>query len=157
MRIALIGDIHAYQLGVAPWRLLNRRLVGQVNLWMNRRKHFDMSLLPHVVERVQTVEPHWLMMSGDLTTTSLKAEFNYVADNINDLPISGSHCSATGEPAKGGLISESERRNQLYINYSLARIEILNSNPSGSRFARKVAANVEPKLASDKQQSADDF
>ena len=86
MRIALIGDIHAYQLGVAPWRLLNRRIVGQMNLWVSRRKHFDMTLLPHVVERVQTVEPHWLMMSGDLTTTSLKSEFNFVAKNLNDLP-----------------------------------------------------------------------
>lgn len=86
MRMALIGDIHAYKLGVAPWRLLNRRIVGQINLWAVRRKQFDMSLLPHVVQRIEAVDPHWLMMSGDLTTTSLKAEFNFVADNINRLP-----------------------------------------------------------------------
>ena len=86
MRMALLGDIHAFQLFVKPWQLLNRRIVGQTNLWLHRRHHFDLSLLPHVVSRIGLLEPDWLVMSGDLTTTALKSEFEAVAVELETLP-----------------------------------------------------------------------
>ncbi len=96
MRFALLGDIHAYQLLVKPWQLLNRRVIGQMNLWLNRRHHFDMSLLPHVVDRIGRIEPDWLLMSGDLTTTSLKREFELVAKALGTLPPQIKLCMVPG-------------------------------------------------------------
>ncbi len=79
MRIALIGDIHSYRLLVPPWRLMGKRLVGQANLWLNRRHKFNTRLLERLVERVGVLEPDLVLMSGDLTTTSLEGEFQDVA------------------------------------------------------------------------------
>ena len=75
MRIVLLGDIHLYRLSVPPWRLLSNRLVGQLNLWLRRRHHFDRSLLPGVIGQVLAIKPDMLLLSGDLTTTAIESEF----------------------------------------------------------------------------------
>ena len=78
MRLVLIGDIHSYRLWVPPWLLLSKRMLGQANLWLNRRHRFDRALLGPLVRHVQTVEPDVLLFSGDLTSTALPGEFDDV-------------------------------------------------------------------------------
>lgn len=85
MRIALIGDIHTYRLAVAPWRLFNKRLLGQVNLWFNRRFRFRRELLPPVWERVTSIDPEMLLFSGDVSTCALQSEFADVSAMIKPL------------------------------------------------------------------------
>ncbi len=51
MRIVLLGDLHTYRLAVWPWELLGKSLAGQMNLWLNRRKRFDRSLIQPTIER----------------------------------------------------------------------------------------------------------
>ncbi|MEX2671803.1 MAG: metallophosphoesterase [Phycisphaeraceae bacterium] len=75
MRFVLIGDMHVYRLYVQPWELLSKRVMGQVNLWTNRRFRFRMSLLGELIERAKTFNPDMLLSSGDFTTTSLLSEF----------------------------------------------------------------------------------
>ena len=75
LRIALIGDIHTYTLTPAPWHLLSKRLLGQLNLWLRRRARFRLSRMDSVVDRVRDILPDALLCAGDLTTTALPAEF----------------------------------------------------------------------------------
>lgn len=75
MRIALIGDIHLFRLKVSPRRLLGKRLLGQGNLWLNRRFRFNHDLLAPLVERVSQLQPDLILCTGDVTTTSLEDEF----------------------------------------------------------------------------------
>lgn len=51
-------------------------------------------------------------------------------DAIDDLPISG---SGGGGAGSGAVLSDNERRVRLHMNYSLARIEILNDCGAGAR------------------------
>lgn len=85
MRLALIGDIHTYRLCVPPWHLVGKRLIGQTNLWLNRRHRFDHSLLEAVIEQTVSIKPDMVLISGDLTTTALEGEFQDVAQMLAPL------------------------------------------------------------------------
>ncbi len=75
MRIVLFGDLHLYQLAVWPWQLLGKRLLGQTNLWLNRRNRFRIDLCDILAEKILSLNPDAILGTGDLTTTSLKDEF----------------------------------------------------------------------------------
>ena len=85
MRIVLLGDLHLFRLWHWPWELFNKRIVGQMNLWMNRRHHFDMARLPGVIEKIESINPDMLLCSGDLTTTAHRAEFRMVTRKLGPL------------------------------------------------------------------------
>ncbi len=82
MRLVLIGDIHAARLRVPPWRLLGKRFLGQLNLWLRRRHRFDLRLLPPVLERAASLNPDLMLLSGDLSTTALRGEFEDVSQSL---------------------------------------------------------------------------
>ena len=85
MRIVLFGDIHFYRLWLAPWHLLSKRVLGQGNLILNRRKTFRHELFASMIDQAIGLEPDMLLLSGDLTTTSLKQEFIDVAAALKPL------------------------------------------------------------------------
>lgn len=85
MRFLLLGDLHFYQLGVWPWQLLSKRLLGQLNLWVNRRRHFDLKLWPELQERLLSTEADVLLGSGDFTTTALLGEFTQARQALQPL------------------------------------------------------------------------
>lgn len=108
MRIVLLGDIHVYALAVWPWEMLNKRLLGQLNLWFNRRKHFDLSRLPGMVERVASLEPDTILYSGDVSTTALPREFERFMqtvacplDAFASFAVPGNHDRYTGGAMRG--------------------------------------------------------
>jgi predicted phosphodiesterase len=80
-----MGDIHVYRLWTWPWHLLSKRVLGQANLWLNRRGKFDLDMLPRVVQRIQQIKPSVFIQAGDLTTTALRSEFQYAADKLDPL------------------------------------------------------------------------
>lgn len=98
MRIVLFGDIHLYRLWLAPWHLASKRVLGQSNLWLNRRKRFNHALLPGLIQQALAVEPDLCLLSGDLTTTALRAEFEDVAlalrpltEQVETIAVPGNH------------------------------------------------------------------
>ena len=75
MKLAIIGDLHLFTLRIHPRRLLSRRVMAQSNLWLNRRHRFNHALLPALREKVASLSPDMLLLSGDVTTSSLESEF----------------------------------------------------------------------------------
>lgn len=98
MRIVLFGDIHLYRAWLAPWHLLSKRVLGQTNLLLNRRKRFRHELLEAMIDKAVALKPDMLLLSGDLTTTSLKREFLDAArvlkpltDSVPTVLVPGNH------------------------------------------------------------------
>ena len=89
MRIGLIGDIHLYDLRVTPRQMLSKRVLGQSNLWLNRRNRFRHALLPSYVRHLGELGLDLLLSSGDLTTSSLPAEFAKVRDALAPIADAG--------------------------------------------------------------------
>lgn len=78
MRLALLGDIHFFELRFAARRLLSKRAMGHANLVLNRRKKFEHERLPALIDHLLEQKPDRLLMSGDVTTSSLEVEFERV-------------------------------------------------------------------------------
>ncbi|MEM9415395.1 MAG: metallophosphoesterase [Planctomycetota bacterium] len=74
-RIALIGDLHLFSLWPMPWHMLSKRVLGQSNLWLNRRKVFRHHRLHELIDKAIDLKPDMVLCSGDLTTTALQSEF----------------------------------------------------------------------------------
>lgn len=111
MRIVLFGDIHLYRLWLAPWQLASKRILGQTNLILNRRKRFRHDLLPGMIEQAIALDPDMLLLSGDVSTTSLKREFNDVAlalkplaDQVPTVLVPGNHDRYTFSAKRTRLI-----------------------------------------------------
>lgn len=98
MRLTVIGDLHDYSLGIWPWELLGKPLAGQTNLWLNRRKRFDRSLIAPTIARAVAERTDLALFSGDLTTTSRPREFRSIAaaiapllDSRDSVIVAGNH------------------------------------------------------------------
>lgn len=85
MRLALIGDIHLFQTQVRPTQLVGKRLLGHANLMLNRRFRFNHRVLAPLIERIAAIQPDAVLLSGDVTTTSLEDEFHDVARYLEPL------------------------------------------------------------------------
>ena len=130
MRIALLGDIHLFRVGVWPWRLLSKRVLGQMNLWMNRRRRFNVDLIDQLVAKVAGENPDVLLCTGDLTTTSLEAEFESVVKRFGPLfakqptyIVPGNHDRYTFGSARGRVL---ERYLGEYVSASWPHHHVLD-------------------------------
>ena len=75
MRIIHVSDIHVWRYDFNPFHLLSKRAVGMAGLVVRRARKFRLERLHEVVERIQGLEFDHLLITGDLTTTALPAEF----------------------------------------------------------------------------------
>jgi 3',5'-cyclic AMP phosphodiesterase CpdA len=85
MRIVVLGDIHLYQLAIWPWDLFSKRVLGQMNLWLFRRRHFHIPGLPSLIDRIDSLGADLLLGTGDLTTTATRGEFRLVTEKLGPL------------------------------------------------------------------------
>ncbi|WP_165064337.1 metallophosphoesterase family protein [Paludisphaera rhizosphaerae] len=74
-RLVHLSDVHVWRFTFNPLRLLGKRAVGMAELLLGRADRFRLERLPEVVSRVQSLRPDHILISGDLTTTALSAEF----------------------------------------------------------------------------------
>ena len=77
VRIVHLSDIHFWRYAFNPLRLLSKRLLGTASLFLGRGRRFRLERVPELVERVQSLDADHLLITGDLTTTALPAEFQH--------------------------------------------------------------------------------
>jgi 3',5'-cyclic AMP phosphodiesterase CpdA len=75
LRLIHISDIHFWQYALNPLQLFSKRLLGMASLLVRRARKFRLERMHEVVERVLSLEPDHILITGDLTTTALPAEF----------------------------------------------------------------------------------
>jgi 3',5'-cyclic AMP phosphodiesterase CpdA len=85
VRIIHLSDIHVWRYVFNPLQLLNKRAVGMVALLAGRARKFRIERLHAVIERVKEQKPDHLVITGDLTTTALRAEFQAAREALADL------------------------------------------------------------------------
>jgi 3',5'-cyclic AMP phosphodiesterase CpdA len=88
LRFLHTSDIHLLDLeGVRPWRYLNKRLTGGVNLAMGRARSHDVRLFDEIVRLVPGLEVDHFVVTGDLTNLSLESEFAFVRAKLETVPV----------------------------------------------------------------------
>lgn len=85
MRIVQLSDIHVWRYAFNPLHLFNKRVVGMTELVTGRARTYRLERLDEVVARVRSLEPDHLLITGDLTTTALPAEFQAARTALAEL------------------------------------------------------------------------
>ncbi len=80
-----LSDVHVWRYSYNPLHLFNKRVLGTASLLAGRARKFRLERLESVVERVKSLAADHILISGDLTTTALKAEFQDARKALADL------------------------------------------------------------------------
>ncbi len=110
-RIAHLSDVHVWKWTFNPFRLLNKRAVGMASLLTGRARRFRLERLGALVEKVESIRPDHVLITGDLTTTSLPEEFDDALAALRPLlepperatVVPGNHDRYTGASARDRL------------------------------------------------------
>ncbi|MCC6795906.1 MAG: metallophosphoesterase [Candidatus Hydrogenedentes bacterium] len=70
-----VADLHFWKVTCNPLHLLNKRVLGNFNVWWKRRHQFAMDRAAEFVEGLASAGPKSLLLTGDFTSTSLVEEF----------------------------------------------------------------------------------
>lgn len=85
MRVLHIGDLHFWHFSANPLHYWGKRMLGFGNLAVRRARSFRLHLAPLLVQRINSLEPDWILFSGDFTTTSLSREFTTAKQVLDPL------------------------------------------------------------------------
>jgi 3',5'-cyclic AMP phosphodiesterase CpdA len=85
MRIIHLSDIHVWRYVFNPLRLLNKRAIGMADLMLRRARRFQLGRLQGVLERVRSLAPDHVLVTGDLSTTALSEEFRLARGALGTL------------------------------------------------------------------------
>ncbi len=75
-KLAHISDLHFSQLSWNPKQFLSKRWIGNANLLLRRMREFQHDKVFKLVEHFQKEGVDFVLISGDLSTTSLSSEFS---------------------------------------------------------------------------------
>ncbi len=109
MRIVHLSDIHFWQYEINPLRLLGKRALGMASLVMGRAHRFDLGRMPALVDHVTRLRPDHILITGDITTTALPAEFRAAKAAM---------AGWLGDPARVTLVPGNHDRYTLYAHRS---------------------------------------
>ena len=82
IRIAHISDLHFSKPSLHPGQFFSKRWLGNLNLLFSRKKDFDTERLQSLANLYQELKVNYLIITGDLSTTSLESEFSEAAEFI---------------------------------------------------------------------------
>ena len=111
MRIGHISDLHILDLDKPrPLRFLNKRLVGGLNLLLNRSNAHSREVVEQALHKLESLDVDHIVISGDLTNLALESEFAAAAEvvrSINGAPgrvsiVPGNHDYYTPGAARTG-------------------------------------------------------
>src|SRR5690242_19581512 len=84
IRIAHISDLHFSQVSFSPLQFFSKRWVGNFNLIFSRKRKFLAPQLQTLIPFFQKLQIDLILVTGDLSTTSLKQEFEKAHNFLNE-------------------------------------------------------------------------
>ncbi len=82
MRIAHVSDFHFTHLTWNPFRLLSKRLLGNLNWVFHRKKHFFEDQVEPLPQLFEELGIDLILLGGDFSTTALPQEFKKATDLV---------------------------------------------------------------------------
>ncbi len=88
MQIAHFSDVHALSLdGARAWQFLSKRLPGYLNVRVSKRYNHKLELFGDLIDDLNRVRPDHVIVTGDLTSLSLDAEFALARAQLDRLSL----------------------------------------------------------------------
>lgn len=87
MRIGHISDLHILELDKPrPLQFLNKRMVGGLNLLLNRSNAHSTEVVQRALEHLDSLDVDHIAISGDLTNLALDSEFAAAEKIVSSIP-----------------------------------------------------------------------
>lgn len=87
MRIGHLSDLHILEIdAINPFEFANKRLVGGMNLLLNRADAHSSAVVHKALQRLEELEVDHICITGDLTNLALDSEFKAAAGVIARVP-----------------------------------------------------------------------
>jgi predicted phosphodiesterase len=130
-KIAHISDLHFSKLYFHPAIFFSKRLLGMVNLLLNRKKKYNTNKLNELISLFNDEKIDYTFISGDISTTAHKKEFilgkafvnEILKNDIKALIIPGNHDTYTKSSYKKKLFynyfENDSLKNDQILSYSL--------------------------------------
>ena len=74
-RFVQIGDLHFWEVVWNPLKLMNKRLLGNANVFLKRRHEYPVAFAETYTDIVAAVGAQTVVLTGDFTSTSTEREF----------------------------------------------------------------------------------
>jgi 3',5'-cyclic AMP phosphodiesterase CpdA len=149
-RLIHISDIHFWQYALNPMQLFSKRLLGMGALIVRRARRFRLERIEDVVDRVRSLAPDHILITGDLTTTALRAEFRaarralepWLADPEAVSVIPGNHDRYTVEAHRDGRFEQffggfAPSRTYPWLRFVEPGTAILGLDPTRASFTAR--------------------
>ncbi len=114
-RLIHIADLHFWRVVYNPLRLLNKRLLGNINVYLRRRHEFNMSAGAKIARAVAAMRIKTILFTGDFTSTALEEEFELAAGFLERLRQEG--CEPIVLPGNHDVYTFESRRDQRFERY----------------------------------------
>lgn len=140
IRIAHISDLHFSKTSFNPAQFLSKRWIGNVNLLLFRRQMTEKGHLPKLREFLKQEKVDLVLVSGDLSSTSMQEEFEMAKGFIDSLAsektsfliLPGNHDHYTKKAFQNQLFYQffQNPSSHLFPEYSLKkdRLEVFKLN-----------------------------
>ena len=115
LRLVHMSDIHVWRIPSNPTELLNKRFLGVLDLARGRARKFRLERLADVVDRVRSLDPDHLLITGDLTTTALPSEFQAALEALG--PLLSQPATVSVLPGNHDRYTRSSMRNRKFEKF----------------------------------------
>jgi 3',5'-cyclic AMP phosphodiesterase CpdA len=87
LRLAQISDFHFTKITWNPCRLFSKRILGNFNWLFSRKNNFSIEQINQLPPLLKSLSLNRILLGGDFTTTSLKAEYELAEKFVKELPV----------------------------------------------------------------------
>lgn len=143
-RLAHISDLHFSKSTCNPLQFLSKRWIGNLNLIFSRQKNFETERLERLIDIFKQNQVQHVVISGDLSTTSLPHEFQEALQFIEKLKAAG--MSVFTLPGNHDHYTKKAYKSKLFYNffhshYSMEDSPIYAYNLKEHQLAAKYLGN----------------
>jgi 3',5'-cyclic AMP phosphodiesterase CpdA len=114
MRFVHISDIHAGVMPRNPCAWTDKRALGALNQLLRRKRRLHMEYLARATTRIRSLEPDWVVITGDLTSIGSPDEFALALEALRPLHegaspapilfVPGNHDAYVRDPASAAAL-----------------------------------------------------
>jgi hypothetical protein len=83
--LLFVTDLHFWEVVTNPLKLLNKRALGNFNVWLRRRHHFHMERAEAFADALLDTGIKTVMLGGDFTSTATEGEYALAARFVDGL------------------------------------------------------------------------
>jgi hypothetical protein len=110
-----ISDLHFWEIVLNPFRLLNKRALGNANVILRRRREYRTGLAEEFAETIAATGVTTILITGDFSSTSTEHEFTEAAAFLTQLRERGMHIIAI--PGNHDVYTFSAARRQRWARH----------------------------------------